>query len=102
MASFNSAAEKKNKIQFDIFNSSNLSGEISYLYASQGGVRFRLNDAEETYLFIPRMTPLNGYADFGLISETGDSVHKPAFADTLILKKVLTKKIYKFTFKPPA
>jgi hypothetical protein len=98
----NSTATKKNKIQFDIFNSSNLSGKISWLYASQGGVRFRLNGAEEIYMFIPRMTALNGYADFGEISETGDSVYKPSFADTLILAKVMTKRVYKFTFKPPS
>lgn len=88
-----SVAAKKSKMQFDIFNSSNLSGKISYLLASNGGVRFRLNDAEATYLFIPLMTPLNNYTDFERISETGDSVYKPAFADTLVLIKVISKKI---------
>jgi hypothetical protein len=93
--------EKKIKIQFEVFNSSNLSGRISYLYGSQGGVRFQLNGTAETYLFIPRMTPRNGYADFAMVAETEDSVYKPAFADTLILIKVITKKRFKFTFDAP-
>jgi hypothetical protein len=44
---------------------------------------------------------MNGYVYFGRFAETEDSVYKPAFADTLILIKVITKKKYKFTFEPP-
>ena len=94
-------AERIWKIQFDVFNSSNLCGRISYLDGTHGGVKFQLNGAAETYLFIPRMTAMNGYVYFGRFAETEDSVYKPAFADTLILIKVITKKKYKFTFEPP-
>ena len=92
---------KNIKILFNDFNSGNLIGKISYLYTSSGAVRFRLSDADESYLFIPLMTPLNDYAHFDSVAQIEDSVYKPAFADTLILIKVVTKKIYKFTFKPP-
>jgi hypothetical protein len=87
---------------FDTFNISQLSGKISYVHGWQAVVKFRLNNADGTYMFTPLMTPLNGYANFVMVAETGDSVYKPAFADTLILIKVVTKKIYKFTFRPPA
>jgi hypothetical protein len=92
---------KNIKIQFDNFNSGNLIGKISYLYTSSGAVRVRLSDADESYLFVPLMIPLNDYAHFDSVAQIEDSVYKPAFADTLILIKVVTKKIYKFTFKPP-
>jgi hypothetical protein len=92
---------KNIKILFDNFNSGNLIGKISYLYTSSGAVRLRLSDADEYYLFVPLMTPLNDYAHFGEVAQIEDSVYKPAFADTLTLIKVVTKKIYKFTFKPP-
>lgn len=94
--------QRKNiKIQFDNFNSGNLIGKISYLYASSGAVRFRLSDADESFLFVPLMTPLNDYAHFDSVAQIEDSVYKPAFADTLTLIKVVSKKIYKFTFKTP-
>lgn len=98
----NSGLEKKMKIQFDVFNSSNLSGKISYLLSSHGAIRFRMNGADEIYMFVPIVKSFNGYAQFDRIAETEDSLYKPAFSDTLILTKVVTKKLYKFTFKPPS
>ncbi|HLX67798.1 MAG TPA: hypothetical protein VKR41_12405, partial [Puia sp.] len=97
----NAVANKTWKAQFDTFNSSNLSGKISDIHASRGAVRFQLNGSAETYWFIPRMTANNDFASFGSTAKTGDSVFKPASADTVILIKVLTKKVYKFTFLPP-
>lgn len=80
------------------FNQSNLDDSIlkSDVYAK--GVRLILK--EDTLIFYPVTSGLNGNNIFEYIAKKGDSVIKKPFQDTLVLKK-MDGSIYRYTFMKP-
>ncbi len=83
---------KKLQENFKIFNKSNIKGILRKFSGSTSGTYITVGSKEYNY---------SRKADnFPYIAEKGDSIIKPAFSDTIILKKP-NGKIYKFTFFKP-
>ncbi|SFW74352.1 hypothetical protein [Chitinophaga sancti] len=80
-----------NQRHFKKFNESNIRGTLSYVRGSGTGTGIDIGYVYK-YVFLP-----DAHLWFERTAEIGDSVIKPAFSDTLILKK--GNKIYPFTFR---
>lgn len=90
--------DKYNKKEFDRFYSTDIHGNITYLQASSGGERFKVQGSDHINTFHSRATYFNNYDFFYSTAEKGDSVYKPAWSDTLYLRKKDDGRTYKFTF----
>lgn len=90
--------DRKGNRNLTIFISTSIEGRLTYVYGGSGGESFRVNNSRNTYNFLSNMNYWNNYTPFSEAGKIGDSVFKPAFADTLLLIKK-SGRIYKFTFK---
>lgn len=86
---------QKGEAEFIDFYRSDIIGTISCkTYAGSSGAYFCVDD--ERYNFHPYTSDLNDNKIFEYLAETGDSIYKPAYSDTLILIKEGKK--YRYTF----
>ncbi len=89
-----SEGEKRFKAEFDHFFQSNISGELIELKSSQNS-NFKIlkNELTKEFRFRPisKNVPLFNYT-----AKPGDSIFKPSYSDTLVLKKQGIS--YKYTF----
>jgi|SRR6185312_4929831 len=91
--------DRKTERELATFISDKIDGKITDVFGGTGGEGFRLSNSKNTYHFMSNnLYAFNHFVNFSLVAEIGDSVFKPSFADTLILKKK-SGKIYRFTFK---
>ena len=59
---------------------------------------FKLNTSSKEFVFDPKV---RGENDFDVLAKKEDSIIKPAFSDTVVLKKKNNAGIYQFTFSKP-
>ncbi|MBS1755630.1 MAG: hypothetical protein JST34_16445 [Bacteroidetes bacterium] len=83
---------------FKEFNAADLKGRITSLTKVEPLEFFVLDNIEWQYSFTSIATKLSNSKTFSDIAAIGDSVIKPAYADTLTCYKKDTKQYFKFTF----
>ena len=83
---------------FKEFNGADLKGEIRGLTKVEPAEFFVLDNINWQYSFISIATRLSNDKSFSDIAAIGDSVIKPAYADTLTLYNKGTKRYFKFPF----
>ncbi len=77
-----------------LFYESSFKGYLIDFSSSSGGIFITLDDNKE-YNFVGTVKE-----KFPYIAKEGDSIIKPAYADTIVLKKP-SGEVYKFTFRKP-
>ncbi|MBC7747886.1 MAG: hypothetical protein H7Z76_04780 [Methylotenera sp.] len=83
---------------FKEFNASNLKGKITYVTKVDPSEFFVLDSVDWQYSFSSIASNNSGNKTFSEIAAIGDSIIKPAYADTLELYKKDTKQYFKFSF----
>jgi hypothetical protein len=83
---------------FKEFNATSLKGKITYVNKVDPSEFFVLDNLNREYSFSSIANNTSGNKIFSEIAAIGDSVVKPAYADTLMLYKNDTKQYFKFSF----
>jgi len=90
--------DKKVRKEFDLFNSSHLSGTIVMVDKYSRSANFVLNNNPTEFSFYPFIDKnLNNNEIFQYVAKPGDSIYKPAYSDILLLIK--GNKVYSYTFQ---
>ncbi len=95
---FDKNGNRQPENDFNNFNSSNIKGVIVDIGEAHHMNGFKVNTSAAEFIFHPKIQSEN---DFDALARIDDSIIKPAFSDTLILKKSQTGKVYKILFFSP-
>ena len=89
-------ARKKEKMHFDRLYSTAIQGVISgEIYEGGSGVHLTIEGHGDEFVFKYIPNPTGDV--FSYMASPGDSIIKPAFADTITL--IAREKVYKYTFQ---
>jgi hypothetical protein len=92
------SATKQGEDDFKNFNSSEIRGVLVDVGAAHHMTGFKVNTSSKEFIFDPKV---RGENDFYVLAKKEDSIIKPAFSDTVVLKKKNNDGIYQFTFSKP-
>ena len=87
----------RDKRFYDEFNSANINGALIYSDIGYYMRVFKVKNNKMKFVFDPRLS-IYQKQSFRKVAEKGDIIIKPAYADTLVLKKK-EGTIYLFTFR---
>ena len=82
---------------YNSFYNAFINGTIESVGVKLKGVGLKVTDDEKKFVFYPYTHSINGNNIFHYFAESGDSIYKPAYSDTLQLIKDNT--VYKYTFQ---
>jgi hypothetical protein len=88
---------RRNKKNYEIFNNSEIAGQIEQIGIKNRGVGFKIINDQTEYVFYPRISSFNQNIIFDHFAMKGDSIVKHRFQDILILIK--KGKLYSYTFQ---
>jgi hypothetical protein len=91
-------ATKQGEDDFKNFNSSEIKGVLVDVGIMHHVTGFKVNTSPKEFIFQP---VIRGGNDFYVLAKKDDSIIKPAFSDTVVLKKNNNGGIYRFTFFKP-
>lgn len=89
-------SRRRTREHFQSFYSSAIYGQVDSVRIAYRGAGLKLSDGKEFFFFPYTDKVLNESSIFEYIAEKGDTVIKPAFGDTIFLKKS-TGKVLKYT-----
>ena|SRR5579872_7175670 len=92
------SATKQGHDDFKNFNSSEIKGVLVDVGIVHHMTSFKVNTSSKEFIFDPKV---RGENDFDVLAKKEDSIIKPAFSDTVVLKKNNNGGIYQFTFFKP-
>ncbi len=82
---------------YNEFNSANINGVLTFSKTGYYKRVFKIEKSKIKFVFSP-MLSINQKQSFSKVAKKGDIIIKPAYSDTLILKKN-DSSIYLFTFR---
>jgi len=91
-------ATKQGEDDFKNFNSSEIKGVLVDVGVAHHTTAFKVNTSSKEFIFDPKV---RGENDFDVLAKKEDSIIKPAFSDTVVLKKKNNGGNYQFTFFKP-
>ena len=87
----------RSRQNYKTFHTTSITGKIDSARIAYRGVGLRLSDGKEFYFFPRTDRLLNNGNIFVYTAEKGDSIIKPAYGDTIYLKKT-SGEVLKYTF----
>ena len=91
-------ATKQGDDDFKNFNSSEIKGVLVDVGTAHHMTGFKVNTSSKEFIFDPKV---RGENDFYVLAKKEDSIIKPAFSDTVLLKKKNNGGVYPITFRKP-
>jgi len=90
-------SKRRSQQNYETFYTASITGKVDSVRIAYRGVGLRLFDGKEYYFFPRTDRLLNNGNIFVYTAEKGDSIIKPAYGDTIYLKKT-SGEVLRYTF----